>query len=407
MIVDHLTVRETVFIDANQTRRTRDGYLVANARVARTGIQLYAGRELGHSDKEVIRVYRPEGEVFDKAAMGSIAHRPITNDHPHEPVTADNWRKYAVGQVDGEVARDGDFIRVPMVVMDGPTIRDVEDGKRELSLGYSADLVWQPGMTDKGEAYDAIQTNIRVNHLAIVDAARGGPKLKIGDAREEGWNGPPRRPQTGEEPMTTDAKQLKTITVDGISCEMSDVAAQVVQKRVADLESSVRDRDDRITALQTDAVKAKEAADAAAAEAKKQIETKDAEIATLKKQVEDAKVTPAKLDEMVKTRDAIAKKAAAVLGKDADLKDKTDVEIRRMVVDKKLGEAAKGWNDDQVKASFDTLTADIKTDGATNDASSAMARAFSGPPQTQDAALDKSRKAYLDRISNGWKHAAE
>ncbi|MBP1845913.1 hypothetical protein J2046_004187 [Rhizobium petrolearium] len=52
-------------------RRTQDGYLVADARVARTGIQLYTGPEVdpenkhGFRDKAVVRVYRPEEEVFE------------------------------------------------------------------------------------------------------------------------------------------------------------------------------------------------------------------------------------------------------------------------------------------------------------------------------------------------------
>lgn len=58
------------------TRRRDDGYLVADARVARTGIQVYAGWEVGKPEKDTVRVYRPEGEVFARDAMASFAHRP-------------------------------------------------------------------------------------------------------------------------------------------------------------------------------------------------------------------------------------------------------------------------------------------------------------------------------------------
>lgn len=169
------------FDAASIKRRTRNGYLVAAPRVARTGIQLYLGSEVGKNDMKVVRVYRPEAEVFSKDALSSLAHSPITNDHPPVPVTSDNWKTYSVGQSDGEVARDGQFVRVPMLVMDGRAIRDVEGGKAELSVGYSCDLKWEQGISPDGETYDAIQTNIRANHIAIVDAARGGPKLRIGD----------------------------------------------------------------------------------------------------------------------------------------------------------------------------------------------------------------------------------
>jgi len=56
----HLT--DTVEIAG--VRRTRDGYLVADARVARAGIQIYAGREVGRPDLDEVRVWRPEDEVF-------------------------------------------------------------------------------------------------------------------------------------------------------------------------------------------------------------------------------------------------------------------------------------------------------------------------------------------------------
>jgi len=45
-------------------KRTADGYLAAYARVARTGIQIYKGKELGRPDLGDVAVYRPASEVF-------------------------------------------------------------------------------------------------------------------------------------------------------------------------------------------------------------------------------------------------------------------------------------------------------------------------------------------------------
>jgi hypothetical protein len=53
------------------TRRTADGYLVADVRTARTGIQLYAGHEVGKPEMPVVKVYRPEAQVFDTQSLGS------------------------------------------------------------------------------------------------------------------------------------------------------------------------------------------------------------------------------------------------------------------------------------------------------------------------------------------------
>ncbi len=164
-------------------RRTADGYLTVNARVARAGnVQLYSGAEVGKLDMQTVRVFRPEDEVFSKDTMQSFAHRPVTLGHPNKPVTAINWRDVAKGWSDGEVARDGEFIRVSMLLADADAIKAIEDGTRELSMGYDCSLDWTSGVSPSGEAYDAVQRGIRSNHIAVVPQARGGAELRIGDS---------------------------------------------------------------------------------------------------------------------------------------------------------------------------------------------------------------------------------
>jgi hypothetical protein len=74
---------DTLTLDAGaKVRFTNEGYMVAVPRVARSGIQLYSGREVGKPEMKVVRVFRPEDEVFNKDSMHSYAHKPLTNDHP-------------------------------------------------------------------------------------------------------------------------------------------------------------------------------------------------------------------------------------------------------------------------------------------------------------------------------------
>ena len=201
------------------TRRTADGYLVADVRVARTGIQVYSGAEVGRTDLNIVRVWRPEKEVFDAASIRTYAHRPVTVGHPPKFVDADTWKDVAVGQLDGEVVRDGEFVRVPMTVMDAAAITQIEDGDRQLSMGYTATIVFGDGVTPDGEAYEAMQTELRMNHLAIVAKARGGSELKIGDKTDGGAE-------------MADPK-LRTIMVDGLSVETTDQGAQAIEKLTA------------------------------------------------------------------------------------------------------------------------------------------------------------------------------
>lgn len=409
---------DKITVDAGGVRKTADGYLVASPRVARVGIQLYRGDEVGRPDLPVVKVMRPEAEVFNADALHTFAYRPITNDHPPVPVTADNWRKHSVGQSGGEVARDGDFIRVPMALMDGMAIRAFQDGKAELSVGYTCDLKWEPGEYN-GEKYDAIQTNIRANHIALVGAARGGDKLKFGDSALDELKGAVKEAITaiengdtqdngflsflqsnlkGDKSMT---EKTLTIDVDGVKLEVGDTAASVINRTLQRLGDEIASLKQKLAEEEEAKKKAEAAQKDSATEAIKAAETKDAEIATLKKQLDDAKVTPEKLDAMVKDRAEVVAKAKTVIGDKLVVDGKSIGEIRRQVVDAKMGDVAKGWSDDQVAASFASLTADAKVAGGS--AVHDMSRAFTpGGAST----LGDSYKKYDNRLQDAWKTPA-
>lgn len=290
-------------------RRTNDGYLVASVKVARTGIQIYSGREVdpdnkhGMRDRAQVRVYRPADEVFHKDSLASYAHRPVTIGHPPETVTSDNIKKYFAGITDGDVARDGEFVRTSIAVMDANAIRSVEAGTREISQGYKCDLEFGDGITDDGLAYDATQRNIRANHTAIVDMARGGPELKIGDS-----------------------KSMKTILIDGHNVEVSDaaeIAVRNLDKRIADQAATIAAH------ATTDA---KYATDMAAKDAR--IATLDAEVATLKA----AQLTGDAMDAAVAARAKLVADAAKIGGEKMDLTG-SNAEIKKRAVIAKLGDA--------------------------------------------------------------------
>ena len=109
-------VQDNALFDASTVRDIEGGGVVCRAKVARTGVQTYTGKELGKPERGIVRVYRPENEVFGADAMRSYAHRPVTVGHPDKLVDADNYRDHVVGHVGGEVMRDGDFVSVPLLV---------------------------------------------------------------------------------------------------------------------------------------------------------------------------------------------------------------------------------------------------------------------------------------------------
>ena len=167
----------TSFIDEDS------GFLRINGIVARTGLQPYIGAELGDMENPtvVFNVYRPREEVLKEESLSTYANAPITDDHPNTFVTVDNATELIKGSVASYETynKDGiDYIKAQIVVTDKDLINKVINGKMELSAGYSQNLVKEKGEFG-GVTYDYIQTNIKINHVALVDSARCGQECKL------------------------------------------------------------------------------------------------------------------------------------------------------------------------------------------------------------------------------------
>ncbi|CAM3894983.1 hypothetical protein CCOS865_02221 [Pseudomonas reidholzensis] len=366
-------------VTASNVRRTADGYLVAEARVARTGIQDYLGTEIdpdnehGLRDKPIVRVYRPESSVFHKDAMQSYAYRPMTNGHPGgEGVNSQNWKDLAIGQTGGEVVRDGDFVKVPLVLMDARAIEDYEAGKRELSMGYGAEVVFQDGETPEGERFDCYLGPMKMNHLSLEHRARGGEKLRIGD------NDP--KPPKGGHHM---ADSLRTVIVDGLSVQTTDQGAQAIDKltkQLADAGVNIK----TLTDAHAVALAAKDG----------ELAKKDAEIDGLKaKQLSDADI-----DKRVQARAELIGKAKAI--HDGDYSGKGDAEIRKAVVIARLGDAAiAGKTEAYIDARFDLLVEDAGQDPVRSH--------FRAQDANPNKPGDNGQSAYESRLNDAWKGGAK
>lgn len=194
-----------------QREYTDEGFLKVPGRVARTGIQEYLARELGldGDPMRVVRVYRPEDEVFNDASLGTYDASDVTNNHPHSLVTAATYKGVAVGVVRGPGRRDGDFVICDLIVKDQKTIDEIIGGKCELSAGYTAVYDETPGVTEDGQTYDYIQRDIKINHVAIVERARAGANARVFD-------------------HTPESNMTHKVTLDsGSSVEVSDAATAV------------------------------------------------------------------------------------------------------------------------------------------------------------------------------------
>lgn len=344
------------------TRRTADGYLVAEARSVRTGIQLYAGHEVGRPEMSTVRVYRAADQVFAADSLQSFTHAPVTMDHPPEAVTADNWKELAVGEVSTAAKKDGEWVHLPLILKDAAAIQAVESGKRELSAGYSCELVWGDGVAPDGQAYDAQQSNIKINHLAVVDKARAGSKARIGDG--VAWGASPIEDQSGLAPITKEkdamSDALKTVVLGdkAVQVAVSDVAAIEAYKvdaakKLTDAEAAHAAKLADTHKVHTAAIEAKDK-DLAAKDA--DLAKKDAEIDALKGRIVDG----AALDALVAARADLVATAKAIAS-DVKTEGLTDADIRKATVVAKLGDAAvKDKAQAYIDARFDILAEDAK-----------------------------------------------
>jgi len=324
-------------------RRTADGYAVVSARVARGGnVQTYLGSELGITDKALVRIYRPESEVFKKDAIASYAGVPITIGHPAGKVTADSWKDLAVGEVGDDVLRDGEFVRVPMMLRDAKGIQTVEGGTVELSMGYDAQVTLGDGISPSGEAFDATMSGFKMNHVAIVDKARGGEQLRIGDSAES-WGIRPVNLADERTVLMTDT--LRTVVVGDEAVNTTAEGERAIIK----LKATVASKDAAIADAETTH--------------KAAIAAKDEEIGTLKadlKKAQDAALKPADLDKLVADRATLIGTVKAIDAKIV-VDGKSDADLRKAAVAAKLGDdMVKDASEAEIAGMFKAVANDVK-----------------------------------------------
>lgn len=373
-------VADRLTLDA--PRRTSDGYMAVRARSARVGVYQYAGHEIdpenkhGLRDQVSVNVLRDEAAVFDERAVRSFIGKPVTDDHPSEPVTAANWRDHARGVVMGAM-RDGDHLAFDLVLMDADLIQKVEDGKKELSNGYGTSLQFGDFTAPDGTKCQARQDSITGNHVASVKMGRAGPTCRIGDAAPCEV-----APSKILDSLNTKEKPVKTMVIDGLTVDMAnaDTAIATVQTLIAARDAA----NGKVTTLEAQAV-----TDAAT------LVAKDAEIAKLTKALADAKPTLQQLRDAGKAFAVIEAKAKANGVTVTDAMD--EAAIMKAVVDKAM--PGNTYEGEHVRIAFDALTKDTKVDQP-------KIQPIGAPVVVGDAAQREQQAFDKANDFNGWRNQA-
>lgn len=167
-----------------------EGFLIChNVPIARTGYQDYLGSEFpsemqeeyGINPQKVYKVYRSADEVFSPATIASFEGKPFTDNHPAEMVTTHNINMYGKGHIQNIRKGVGEYqnmLIADIMCTDEATANTIKEKlKREVSCGY--DYVMKKG------AKGFEQTQIRGNHLALVENGRAGQKAAIQDSKPD------------------------------------------------------------------------------------------------------------------------------------------------------------------------------------------------------------------------------
>lgn len=152
--------------------------------ISKEGVYPYHGSEIqGAPDiDKVYMVYRPAVELSHPETIESFKLLPLTNDHPTKllglGVPAE--KKGVDGVIGQDVYFDAPYLKGNIKIFSNNLQDLITDGKVELSPGYICKYEFIPGVFN-GQKYDAIQREIRGNHLALVDEGRTGKDVAIMD----------------------------------------------------------------------------------------------------------------------------------------------------------------------------------------------------------------------------------
>lgn len=364
-------------------QKTDQGFLKVPIRATRAGIFRYIKK-----DGSLVRELRPEIEVFSPMSLSTLATIPLTIGHPKDLVTVDNFKGLAVGMTGENVTQDGIFVDVAAVITDKKAVADLEKKidageSQEVSCGYTCDVVDAPGFWN-GEPYDAIQTNIKYNHVALVDKGRAGPEVRIKLDGEDAVN------ENNSYKLGVDA--MKKILITGVEFEIKADVADAVEALIANSAKEVE-------ALKAEKDEIKKNLDSM--EAKK--DSLDAEVKTLSASLEEAKkevkIDHAQIDALVEERASIVEVASIIIptfkkdGKD-NLAIKKEV-IAQVSPDVKLDEKS----EDYINARFDAIAE--KKDSFVDQVKKALENNKNTNQEKKDSA--SARDAYIEETRNAWK----
>ena len=180
-------IKNTVAFDKASARHYDDnGFLIVDSTViTKAVVNPYYGKEipdyesLGLDPEKIYNMLRDPAEL--EKGMHTLGEKQLLIKHIF--VSADEPQKESIaGTIGSNLEMVGNDVKGSLTVWDKEAINLIESGKlAELSASYFYDPVMKSG-TFNGQPYDGIMTNIRGNHVALVERGRIGRDALVADA---------------------------------------------------------------------------------------------------------------------------------------------------------------------------------------------------------------------------------
>ncbi len=163
-------------------------WLMADNPISKVGIYPYFGSQISADfiPDKLYNVLRPAEEIGSEDSLKSLQLLPIVDEHGmlgSEDGMINPEEKGVHGVIGEKVYLKDGTIYADLKIFSEALKEEIANGKKQLSLGYFCDYDPTPGEYN-GQHYDAIQRNLRGNHLALVEEGRMGPDVRIMDSDE-------------------------------------------------------------------------------------------------------------------------------------------------------------------------------------------------------------------------------
>lgn len=312
---------------------TPEGYLTfKDVPIARTGVFPYR-----RSDGATTYEAKLPEDILSASTMISARTKSVTDEHPQELVTVNNHKDLSKGLTHTDSRVDGDKLYVSFTVTDSALIQKIKNGKREVSIGFLSDIVSQDGEYN-GQRFDAVQRNIEINHVAVVEKGRAGPDIGIRND-SDAWQ---------IENEKGGQSNMAKYKIDSVEYEVDSAVKSYLEAQQAKLDAAL------MKSKEVDTLQGR--ADAQEAT----IKAKEAEI----KQLKEKQLSADELDKKVEQRVELIATAKPLLGDSFDFQGKTDREVKEAVI-QTINKEFKGdsKSDDYINAFFDATTAQVQANG--------------------------------------------